>query len=257
MRVVLKAVLLLALGAPVAHAKGAQDDLVWRPDPHEDFALAPRVGAAWPKIDSDLSGIDAEGEGNRRDCLSDGSEYANWSRDVDATMTGPRFLGLTVTDSYYCGGPHPDIAVWPITWDRQTDAPMDWNALWPDAQVKPVRVSSRALPQSAVSMSPALAAWFRARVRARAAGDPAWLAECDAHYGADEVGDGVVLWLDAKNEGVGMDLAWLAHAEKGCGSPMVMPLEEATRLGAARELTDAVRAAHQGGGWRIDEDIEQ
>jgi hypothetical protein len=258
MRIVLNAVLILgamiaATGCDARH----QNDLTWSPDPHADFALMPRLSDVSSRINADLSKIDVQGDGNRIDCTSGGRENQSWSRSVNANMTGPRFLGLTVTDDYYCGGAHPDVEVRRITWDRQTDTAMDWNTLWRDAQVKPVRVSPEAPPETPVSMSPALAAWFRAKVRAASAGDPIWLADCDAHYGNDEVGDGLALWLDAQRGGIGMDLAWLAHAEQACGSPQVMPLDEAARLGAAAELTEAVRAAHRGGGWLIDKDRDQ
>ena len=245
-------VVAMLLSAGAAHA---QSDLRWSA-PQPGFALAPRL-AAHEAINADLSRIDAQGDFLRRECLTDGGDNISWERDIDATMTGPRFLGLTVTTAYYCGGAHPGADTRSMTWDRLTDAPLDWTALWPAAQVQPIRPSPDFPPEAAVAMSPALVAWFRSTVRAAPEADPAWLSDCDAHYGDDPMDEGVVLWLDAEHNAIVVDLAWLAHAEQACASPQFLPLDEAERLGASPDLTRAVHDAHRLGAWRKAKDLHR
>lgn len=234
----------------------AQSDIRWSADSQSGFTRAPRL-IVHETINADLSRIDSQGEFLRRECLADGGENVFWERDIDAPMIGPRFLGLTTTTSSYCGGSHPDIDTRPMTWDRLTDAPLDWSTLWPAAQVQPIRPSPDFLPEAAVAMSPALVAWFRSTVRTEPELAPDWLADCDAHYGDDPIDEGVVLWLDAEHDAIGVDLAWLAHSEKTCASPQFLPLAEAERLGAFPELTRPVHEAYQLGAWRKAKDLNK
>jgi hypothetical protein len=226
-----------------ARTPAEPDGLTWRPVETPGFELLPRViGDGAEGLNALFSQLDDEARTRRADCLSAENEHADYERDVSAPFTGPRFLTVTVHESYYCGGFHPDVDIRAMTFDRRTGGLPDWDSLWPGAAVTASTNGSGNLP--AVSSAPALTAWFRAAVRADAASDAEWLAQCDPWYGDDPVDEPLTLWLNAEAGGIGLDWASLPHAAKACASPRIMPVEDAARLGASPELIDALRRGH-------------
>lgn len=223
-----------------AQAAADTDGLTWGAEAHPGFTVMPRLTGEGAEALNDLfDRLDASAEENRAGCLSSQHHNAEYDRAVRAPFTGPRFLSVTVNESYYCGGAHPSVDIRPMTFDRQTGGLPDWTALWPESGITASMNGYGNLP--AVSRKPALTSWFRAAVRADAADDAEWLAQCDAWYGDEPVDEPVVIWLDAETGGVGMDWASLPHAAMACGSPQIMPIGEAVRLGASDELIDALR----------------
>ncbi|MDP3801303.1 hypothetical protein [Brevundimonas sp.] len=226
-----------------ARASADSDNLVWPAEVHPGFAVMPRMtGEGAENLNGLFDRLDAAAAETRTDCLATENHNADYARTIRAPFTGPRFLTITVNEDYYCGGAHPGVDIRPMTFDRRTGGLPDWTALWPGGGITASMEGYGNLP--AVSRAPALTAWFRAAVRADAAGDAEWLAQCDDWYGDDPVDETVVIWLDAETGGVGMDLASLPHAAMACGAPRIMPIETAARLGASAELVDALREGH-------------
>jgi hypothetical protein len=241
----------LTLAAPMsACAQDRSDELTWRADPHPDFAVMPRLGGEGADgINRFLAGLDDGAEHDRAQCLSlEGASNLDWNRTITAPFTGPRFLSVMLAEDYYCGGAHPSVDIRPLIFDRRTGGLPDWSVLWPSARITASLEGTGYWPSR--SEAPALVDWYRAAVRADPEHDAVWLEQCEAHFGPDPIDEAVVLWLDAETGGVGMDLAWLAHAEMACGSAQVMPIDVAERLGAAPELIDALRRGHAEGAFR-------
>lgn len=219
------------------------DGLTWGAESHPGVMVLPRLtGEGAHELNRLLVRLEASAEQTRTDCLSSENDNTGYERFLWADFTGPRFLSVTVNESYYCGGAHPSIAIRRMTFDRLTGGLPDWAALWPGAGISASTSGYGNLP--AISRAPVLTGWFRAAVRADPASDAEWLSQCDAWYGADPVDEAVTVWLDARTGGVGLDWASLPHAAMACGSPRIMPIDEAARLGAAEELIDALRQGH-------------
>ena len=226
-----------------AQAAADADRITWGPEAHPGVMALPRLtGEGAEGLNRLFDGVDAAAEQTRTDCLSSENGNAGYERFLWADFTGPRFLSITVNESYYCGGAHPSIDIRRMTFDRRTGGLPDWRTLWPGVGITASTEGFGNLP--AVTSAPDLTGWFRAAVRADAASDAEWLAQCDAYYGADPVDQPVTVWLDARTGGVGLDWAFLPHVAMACGSPQIMPVEEAARLGASTELVEALRQGH-------------
>ena len=77
------------------------------------------------RINAALKRLDANVLKARKDCKGN-----DWSRTVEAPMTGPGFLSLTVTDGVYCDGmAHPDSSLYSIVYDLATGKPVYWPQL--------------------------------------------------------------------------------------------------------------------------------
>lgn len=242
------AILGLMLGAAGGLSACAQTgatpgELVWPPDPHPDFALSPRVtGEGSEGVNRQLAVLDARAQAGRTDCVTQGGHDGEWTRVVWAPFEGPRFLTVAVNDAFYCGGAHPSVSLIRLTFDRSTGGAPDWAILWPDAQLLAVSEAGEVLPST--TLWPELVDWFRTAVRNDPENDADWLEECDAYYGERALQEPLVVWLDAAGGGIAMDWAHLPHVAMACGSPQVMPVDVAARLGASPALLDAVRQGH-------------
>jgi hypothetical protein len=246
------ALVVTATGALSACAPAATDTdgLTWGAEAHPGVAVMPRLtGEGAEGLNSLFDRLDAAAAEDRTYCLSSENGNAEYDRTIRAPFTGPRFLSVTVNASYYCGGAHPSVDIRPMTFDRETGGLPDWAALWPGSGITASMEGHGNLP--AVSREPALTSWLRAAVRADPASEAEWLAQCDPWYGDTPMEDEpVVIWLDAETGGVGMDWASLPHAAMACGSPQVMPIEDAARLGASDALISALRRGHADRAWK-------
>lgn len=227
-----------------AQASAGTDGLTWGAEAHSGFAVMPRLTGEGAEVLNGLfDRLDAAAAEDRAYCLSSENGNTEYDRTIRAPFTGPRFLSVTVNASYYCGGAHPSVDIRPMTFDRETGGLPDWAALWPGGGITASTDGHGNLP--AVSREPVLTNWFRAAVRADPASDAEWLAQCDPWYGDAPMEDApVMIWLDAETGGVGMDWASLPHAAMACGSPRIMPIEDAARLGASDTLISALRQGH-------------
>lgn len=235
-------VLLGFTSAACSQNPASLDGLSWKAEPHADFALMPVLtGQGAEALNGIFGNLDQAAEANRRDCMAGEGEYLEYTRTIWAPFEGPRLISIGVNESYYCGGAHPSVDLRMMTFDRATGGVPDWGALWPGAGLEASLNGSGYIPST--TRAPALLDWFREAVRADAANDAEWLAQCDAYYGPDPVEEPIMIWLDgAKGGVVVLDLASLPHAAMACGSPQSMSAEEAAALGASAALVDILRA---------------
>ncbi|HYC96478.1 hypothetical protein [Brevundimonas sp.] len=240
--------------SPRAPVPGA-DGLTVLPAVAKGIAALPRLAgdtAATRVINADLERMDAAVRQAVRECLTDGGEYADWYRSVDAPMTGPRFLSLTVLDELYCGGPHPDNVRMAVTYDNRSGKRVNWADLMPAPFVQPLEPMTDVFgTEFSVSKSPALLAWVRERVSAVSAEDPEWWADCEDQYRYHDIG-GVrfMLHIDAEHEALAVETVGLPRVVMACGTMEYMSVAELERIGAAPELIEAIRTAHRAGAWR-------
>lgn len=189
-------------------------------------AIADKINAALVRLDDRVRKA-------RADCVA--SKDAEWSRSIDVTMRGPRYLSYLVSDSLYCGGAHADSASFALVYDLTTGNPVDWARLLP----KPV-VERSSLDSSAdgakigVVGSKALSALY---VEGLGKGlDP----DCKEALTSADLN--FVLWPDAKAKGLAMQTVSLPHATQACADVVAIPTTKLRELRADKSLIDALEA---------------
>jgi len=230
-----------------AHAALAADRavrLVTPPPLRENLAAMPRIAEpaadAERRIDAALKRLDTNVLKAAKACKGN-----DWERTVEAPMTGPGFLSLTVTDAIYCAGAaHPDSALYAIVYDLATGKPVDWAQLLPAALVGKQALEEQADGTRIVTLSsPRLFQLYMAGYTADgAAGDD--LAECKAAV-ASQASDGppaMMVWLDAQQGGLAARMS-LPHAQAPCQQTVIIPAKTLREDGASAALLKALAAA--------------
>jgi hypothetical protein len=100
-------------------------------DAEVEFDYLPRVTGtndAARRINGYFEKEDADAEAFRDDCLTEPGAF--FERGVEVTFDGPRFLSVVESVGYYCNDTaHPWTYVSPVTFDRATGLPVDWQGL--------------------------------------------------------------------------------------------------------------------------------
>jgi hypothetical protein len=168
----------------------------------------------------------------------------DWQRSVDAPMTGPGFLSLTITDSWYCeGAAHPDSDTFSMVYDLATGKPVDWTHLLPASLTGKMALEEQADGTRIVTL--ASKRLFELYTAGYGAGEPPSdeLKECKQAL-LDEATNGppgMMVWLDAKGSGLAVQVS-LVHAEKACEEPVVIPAAVLRAEGAQPVLLNAFDA---------------
>jgi hypothetical protein len=206
---------------PVAHGVEAMPEVV------AGAGVTAEVAA---KINAALRRVDAKVRVAARQCTGKDRE---WTRSVDVTMLGPRYLSVTAADELDCGGPHPDEAFLPLVYDLNTGGTVNWLKLLPPGVSGGVDDAADGSKVGAV-IWPALTAMARTQAEA----------DCkDAFDRADAVP--FVLWLDAKAGAIEAAPDGFPHALAPCEVPVVITVAQARKMGGfSAELLDALEAAH-------------
>ena len=196
------------------------------------------AGPKIEKINQALQRADARAKKAMKDC---GKAPNTYERAVTAPMTGEPFLSLVASDYAECGGAHPNTYQTYLTYDLGTGRPISWAEYLPAELVQPeVLLTGIDETQVGAVKSPALIAWYREQVRAANGADKEWAEGCN------DVLDGdlsLVLWIDAKAQGVSMQIADLPHVVAACNEAVVMKTDELRKRGAKPALTNAIDAA--------------
>lgn len=217
----------------------------------KDVAAAPRIlvptTPQTAKINAALDRFDrrmrVELASFKADCGSGGER----DRDIAVPMRSPAFLSLYVMDNYWCeGAAHPDASQLALTYDLSTGKPIDWAGYLPVELVVPSALEDLGDGSKiGVVKSPVLLAWYRKTVMSGPDSDADWREQCTGVF--DDIS--LVLWIDAKGDGVAMQPSSLPHVVAACGESAVMTTAELRRRGAKAALTNAIDAAHAAHGW--------
>ncbi|NBB14731.1 hypothetical protein GVN21_05060 [Caulobacter sp. SLTY] len=237
---------LTALGLLAGPALAAGGIALQGQNPLSETADAfPRiVNPAGPKIErinQALGRADARAKKAIKDC-GKGPEV-EFERAVTAPMTGQPFLTLVASDYASCGGAHPSINQTHLTYDLGTGRPINWAEYLPAELVKPeTLIDVGDGSQLGAVQAPALLDFYKAGAKAKR-----------QERDCDEVIDGadsLVLWIDAKAQGVAMQMASVPHAVQACNEAVVMKTDQLRKRGARPALTDAIDAAKKGKNWQ-------
>ena len=194
-------------------------------------AVAAKMNAAFAKLDVRVAGAAADCRKSYREQVHKSGKDA-WTRSVQVTMRGPRYLSLVATDSYDCGGAYPnDGLILPLVYDLTTGGAVNWLTLMPPGPKSGIDSAGDGSVIGAVQ-------WKVLTDMARKDAQP----ECrDAFATEDEVS--FVLWLDARAGAVEAQPSSFPHAEAGCADAVEIPVAEARTMGFKAELVDALAAA--------------
>jgi hypothetical protein len=245
----LAAIALVLSGCTAAPAL-EEPTLIWSADPSEDVEALPRLDADTPQareINAFLDRFEARDREEQAECLSDAapaSDHREWSRSVEAPMTGPRFVSVLVTTGYYCGGAHPSWEQKSLTFDLASGRQIDWAAILPADMAAPRYEATDDWPQ--LLRSGSLKVWY-AQAAIAQRGTAGNEDECaEALAGSEPLN----AWPDAKTGGLAFQVSGLAHAAAACVETVVMPAETLRDRGADLVLLDALTTARRSGHWR-------
>jgi hypothetical protein len=215
--------------------------------------LAPPLGPFPARINAILGVADERVRAEITDCRTadDGQPEPNssWERTVRIKMAGPRFLSLADTHNSFCGGAYPNATPLFATFDLDTGETIDWATYLPADLAAGARQTTdlNGLPSPRLT-APALIAWYRKAALEQLDAD--MRADCAEAYAREDLS--VMLWLDARREGLGVLTDSFPHVIQACAQEAIMPLAELKARGADRRLTDALEAAHAAGVWAAE-----
>jgi hypothetical protein len=195
------------------------------------------VNPTGPKIDrinQALARADARAKKAMKDCGK--GKDIEFERAITAPMIGQPFLSLTASDYASCGGAHPSITQTHLTYDLGSGRPISWAEYLPADLVKPeVLIDAGDGSQLGAVQAPALLEYYRAAAKAQRKDR-----DCDEVY--DGAGS-LVLWIDAKAQGMAMAMADPPFAVQACNDAVIMKTDALRQRGAKPALTDAIDAA--------------
>ena len=99
-----------------------------------DIEAFPRLEGTTPpvvRINAALDRADERALKAARECIASDAKHSDWSRSIDMTMAGPRFVSFVSHDDSFCGGPHPNGSTFALVYDLTTGRPVDWTKLIP------------------------------------------------------------------------------------------------------------------------------
>lgn len=244
------AALLLGVTAcgPASTAEGAEAAPVTfeaRPDLAPSVGALPRLvgeGAAIAAINADL---DLRDTAARAEGCDGGGGY---ERGVTQPMTGPAFISFRIAQGYACeGAAHPSFDQTAITYDLATGRAVDWVAVAPGLQLTRGEIDDMPADYVPGLASPALSAWYSARMLAST--DREHAADCAGMWSTEALeSTGFKVWLDAENGGLSVSPEF-AHVAQGCADTATMTADDMRRFGVSPAVVDAVTAAHAAGFW--------
>ncbi len=196
----------------------------------------PAGDAAADRINQALGRRDDKVRAAAKSCRAEGGKGAEWSRRITATMTGPRYLSLVATDTWSCGGAHPDSSTMALVYDLATGAPVNWIRLLPG--VAGLQADTDTVGDGTVVgrlSAPAL----RDLYRAGGTKDP------DCVEALRDLDPAFQLWPAAAEGGITLQPVSLPHAVAACGDPVTVPMPALRTLGVKADLLDAIDEARR------------
>ncbi len=160
----------------------------------------------------------------------------DWSRKVQVTMKGPRFLSLVATDESFCGGAHPDSGQMALVFDMTTGAPVNWMAL----VAKSAGASTYTDTVTDGSTAGALVVPALQKMNLAAAN-----ADCKDAFQDPQ---SFLLWPDAKSGTLVAMPFDLPYATQACANPINLTIEQARKLGFSESLLGAIEQANRQSG---------
>ena len=229
----------LALALALATAASAAEPVrLTKPISASAFPrIAAPTGPGAAKINAALARLDRRWAEFARDCRKAGKDNEA-TRQVKATMVGPRFLSLVASDEEFCGGAHPDNSTLALVYDLESGGPVDWRSLLGPRLTASTRVDT-VIDGSRIGTagSPELSRLYQRALRKSPDFDPAWWKECAEALQDPDLQ--FVLWPDTKSRGLVAEPV-LVHAVAPCAEDATIPAAELRQSGADAAFTAAL-----------------
>lgn len=224
--------LVLSQPAPLAHGVSRLPQIT-----SPRTAATDRINAAMKRIDAD--GVKTMAECRQSSRTSPSAVPPDYERHTEVTMRGPDFFSLVVTDSYMCGGAHPDDSSLALVYDLDTGRPLNWLSYLPASMKAEASLEGEGASRVGVVTSPVLHDLYVTALRA-SPDAPEW-SECgdaleDAHT--------LLVWPDAESDGLMVQPSDMPHVVAACAAAASIPTATLRKLGVNARLLDAVDAAH-------------
>jgi len=220
-------------------AQAQQVKLIPQPDLAEGVASFPHLAPDVPyaaKINAAVDKIQSKVLTAVADCKKAGDGKGDFSRSIDVTMQGPRFVSFVVHEEFWCGGPHPNASTAAFVYDLTTGKPADWLHLLPAAVAgKAVTGSTTGDVVLGLLQSPVLKRAYIEDNKASGVDN-----DCLDTYKETEFS--FMLWPDAEKRGLVIDQDELPWSMKHCGGGVTLSLDKLSKLGVGKELIDAIRS---------------
>lgn len=193
-------------------------------------AVAGAEPAALKKINGELARANASTRNDAKECLRE--KRSEWTRKVDVTMQGPRYLSFVARDSYFCGGAHPDERLSAYVFDLTTGAAPDWAKLLPGLDLHVESETMEGVTLRSIT-SGTLSKLYRDAAKIKN-NDP----ECAKNLADFELTFN--LWLEGKAKALGVAPSELPHAIAACAVDVTIPLSSLKPSDVGAELSEAV-----------------
>lgn len=175
-------------------------------------------------------------------CVDQNAPNTDWSRSIFATMRGPRYLSLLAHDDFYCGGPYPDTDQIALVFDLRTGAPINWKRLFPAGFIDAAGPSPGGGDSQPITVSSS-ALW---KLYAQTATADLKNKDCaEVLANPSGVGTGLMLWPDAKTDGLSIQQADFPHVVKACGPAETIQRYDLAKLGISSAFLAALDEAHR------------
>jgi len=149
----------------------------------------------------------------------------------------PALSGMIAYDALNCGGPYPDSGVLALTYDFSTGFPVNWVRLLPAGMVQDIGKENA----SDGSVIGTLTSSALVVLLCEGLDQPI------DHECKDVLSDPaltLVLWPDAKADGLAVMPSSLPHVVYACGPSVTIPTAVLRKLGVDAGLLDTIDAAH-------------
>jgi hypothetical protein len=196
------------------------------------LASANKINAAFRHDEDLVRGAAAECRRAAQNSTANPAPVDAWTRTVQVTMRGPRYLSVLVLDSNECGGAYPNSGLaMPLVYDLASGAPVNWIKLLPLG-------ATATLDTSLDGNRVGLVHWRELSRRLKAASN----VDCRAAV-TDEDDIGFLLWLDARSAMLRAVPGTFPHAIQACAATVQVKAAELRALGVSDDLVAALAEA--------------
>ncbi|MGB6973044.1 MAG: hypothetical protein WBD67_00015 [Terracidiphilus sp.] len=157
----------------------------------------------------------------------------DWSRKVEVTMTGPRFVSMVATDDWFCGGVHPDWDRTVLLFDLATGRIAEWSNL-----IK--KTAGWSLYSESTAVGSVAEGIILPELKVLSIENA--VMDCKDVYNASQA---YLLWPDAKK---GVLVAWpwgVPHAGQACAENIALTTAQARAMGFSEVFLQAIEQAHK------------
>lgn len=153
---------------------------------------------------------------------------ADWDRQVEITMQGPRYLSLVASEEADCGGMYPNSDQMALVFDLATGLAVDWTTM--------VARSSRPSAYSdAVDDGSTLEALVLPALRTHLIAEAD--KECKSAFDPEQ---SFLIWPDARHQTIVALPFDLPHVIQACGNTVDLSIAQARKLGFKEDLLTAL-----------------